>query len=96
MKSIIDSSYIQSQADSSYLKSIIDGTYIQAQQTDNLDSGEVIALIDSAYVKAKMVDVDLKKYTVATVPNFPDHGNLVFVKLCLKVLFYQNSKELHK
>lgn len=79
MKLIIDSSYIQSQADSSYLKSIIDAPYIQANQTDNLDSGEVIALIDSAYVKGKMVDVDLKNYQVATVPNSPPHGSLIFV-----------------
>jgi hypothetical protein len=79
LKSIIDSSYIQSQADSSYLKSIIDTTYIQSQQTDNLDSGEVIALIDSDYVKARATTIDLNNYTVATVPNSPPHGNLVFV-----------------
>lgn len=77
--SIIDSSYIQTRADSSYIKSIIDPSYIQSQQTDNLDSGEVIALIDSAYVKAKVVNVDLRDYTVATVPNSPLQGNLIFV-----------------
>lgn len=79
LKSIIDSSYIQSQADSSYLKSIIDSTYIQSQQADNLDSGEVIALVDSDYVKARATTIDLNNYTVATVPNSPPHGNLIFV-----------------
>ena len=77
--SLIDSSYIKSQADSSYLKSIIDSTYVQSQQANNLDSGEVIALVDSDYVKARATTIDLNNYTVATVPNSPPHGNLIFV-----------------
>ena len=43
------------------------------------DSADVISTIDSDYVKARAVEPDLREYTVATVPNSPRNGNLIFV-----------------
>lgn len=43
------------------------------------DSADVISTIDSAYVKARAVEPDLREYTVSTVPNSPRNGNLIFV-----------------
>jgi hypothetical protein len=63
--------------DSSEVTNMIDSAYINARATDNLDSGEVLALIDSDYVKARAVEVDLRNYTVATVPA-GSHGKLIF------------------
>lgn len=43
------------------------------------DSSATIDLVDSAYVRARAVQIDFRNYEVATVPNSPDHGNTIFV-----------------
>lgn len=43
------------------------------------DSADVINTVDSAYVRARAVEPDLRSYTVASVPNTPPNGNLIFV-----------------
>lgn len=44
------------------------------------DSADVINTVDSDYVKARATELDMTNYTVATVPNFPSNGNLIFVQ----------------
>jgi len=43
------------------------------------DSADVISTVDSAYVRARAVEPDIRSYTVGTVPNNPKNGNLIFV-----------------
>lgn len=43
------------------------------------DSADVFNTVDSDYVKARTTELDMRTYTVATVPNFPDHGSFIFV-----------------
>ena len=43
------------------------------------DSSDTIDLVDSAYVRARAVQIDFRNYEVATVPNSPAHGNTIFV-----------------
>tara|TARA_B100002019_G_scaffold277741_1_gene277880 strand:+ start:20863 stop:22080 length:1218 start_codon:yes stop_codon:yes gene_type:complete len=43
------------------------------------DSADVISTVDSAYVRARVVEPDIRSYTVGTVPNNPKNGNLIFV-----------------
>lgn len=47
-------------------------------QRGMLDSDLATALVDSDYVRARAVEVDLRNYTVATVPT-GQHGKMVFV-----------------
>lgn len=84
----LDSSAVQTMIDSnrgldsSEVTTIIDSDYIRLKQLNNfnyVDSGAVETLIDSDYVRARVVEVDLNPYTVAGVPNNPEHGNLIFV-----------------
>lgn len=43
------------------------------------DSADVQNTVDSDYVKARAVEIDLRNYTVATAPSNVPHGNLIFV-----------------
>lgn len=43
-----------------------------------LDSADAQGLVDSSYVRARAVEVDLRNYTVATVPT-GQHGKTIFV-----------------
>ena len=54
-----DSSYIKSVVNTTYLESIVDSAYVNARVNagNSLDSAEAIALIDSAYVQARQVDL---------------------------------------
>jgi len=55
--SVGDSSYIKGIIDSVYMKGIIDSAYMDSLLYDNyLDSTDAIALIDSAYVNARLDD----------------------------------------
>lgn len=64
--------------DSAEVIALIDSAYVNARATDNLDSDEVIALVDSDYVQARAVELDMRNYTVATVPT-GQHGKMIFV-----------------
>lgn len=44
------------------------------------DSAAVNNTVDSDYVKARAVEIDLRNYSVSNVPTNIPHGNLIFVK----------------
>jgi|TARA_B100000073_G_scaffold69187_1_gene51031 hypothetical protein len=54
-----DSGYIKSVVNTTYFESIVDSAYVNARVNagNSLDSAEAIALIDSAYVQARQVDL---------------------------------------
>ena len=54
-----DSGYIKGIVDTTYLESIVDSAYVnnRVNAGNSLDSSEAIALIDSAYVQARQVDL---------------------------------------
>ena len=92
---LIDSAYIKFRADSSYITSIIDSSHIKSQITlldsakvlsiadsAQLDSAEVVQMIDSSYVQTRADVIKARNYTVATKPasgSIP-HGTIIFVK----------------
>ena len=73
---LIDSSYVRLRADSDYVKDIIDSAYIKFIA----DSDYVKDIVDSAHVKSRATEIDLRSYTVGTLPSTPvgSHGKLIF------------------
>ena len=64
--------------DSAEVIALVDSDYVNARATVNLDSDEVATLVDSNYVQARAVELDLRNYTVGTVPT-GQHGKMIFV-----------------
>ena len=64
-----DSSYIKSVVNTTYFESIVDSAYVNARVDagNSLDSAEAIALIDSAYVQARQVDLQRDSAFVSNI-----------------------------
>ena len=88
---IIDSNYVKGLADSSYIKGFINSNYVNSvvnvldsshvlaiADASQLDSSDIIQMIDSSYTQTRVDKVNLRNYTVAQVPNSPPHGTLIF------------------
>ena len=88
---IVDSNYIKGLADSSYVKGFIDSNYVNSvvnildsaavlsiADSSQLDSSDIIQMIDSSYTQTRVDVVNLRNYTVASAPNTPPHGTLIF------------------
>ena len=85
----LDSSEVQKMIDSNRgldsaeVTTIIDSDYVRLKQLSNfnyVDSGAVETLVDSDYILTRATQVNLNPYTVASKPNNPDHGTLIFVR----------------
>lgn len=46
--------------------------------SSQLDSSDIIQMIDSSYTQTRVDVVNLRNYTVASAPNTPPHGTLIF------------------
>jgi len=88
---IIDSNYVKGLTDSSYVKGFINSNYVNSivnvldsshvlaiADASQLDSSDIIQMIDSSYTQTRVDKVNLRNYTVAQVPNSPPHGTLIF------------------
>ena len=91
---MIDSNYVKAFVDSNYVLGFVDADHINSvvnildsaqilgiADSSQLDSSDVIQLIDSSYTQTRVDKVDLRNYSVATSPNpgVTPHGNLIFV-----------------
>ena len=85
----LDSSEVQKMIDSNRgldsaeVTTIVDSDYVRLKQLSNfnyVDSGAVTTLVDSDYILTRATQVNLNPYTVASKPNNPDHGTLIFVR----------------
>ena len=88
---IVDSNYVKAFADSAYIKGFIDSNHVNSvvnildpshvlaiADSSQLDSSDIIQMIDSSYTQTRVDKVNLRNYTVAQVPNSPPHGTLIF------------------
>mgnify|MGYP001247971760 CR=1 FL=1 len=88
---IVDSNYVKAFADSAYVKGFIDSSHVHSvvnildsaavlsiADSSQLDSADIIQMIDSSYTQTRVDTVNLRNYTVASAPNNPPHGTLIF------------------
>tara|TARA_Y100000289_G_scaffold35945_1_gene35438 strand:- start:628 stop:1488 length:861 start_codon:yes stop_codon:yes gene_type:complete len=88
---IVDSNYVKAFADSAYVKGFIDSSHVHSvvnildsaavlsiADSSQLDSADIIQMIDSSYTQTRVDVVNLRNYTVATAPSTPPHGTLIF------------------
>ena len=94
VKGLTDSSYVKGFINSNYVNSIVnvldsshvlaivnvlDSSHVLAiVDASQLDSSDIIQMIDSSYTQTRVDKVNLRNYTVAQVPNSPPHGTLIF------------------
>jgi hypothetical protein len=88
---MIDSNYVKGFADSNYILGFVDADHINSvvnildsaqilriADSSQLDSSDIIQMIDSSYTQTRVDIVNLRNYTVAQAPNSPPHGTLIF------------------
>ena len=76
--SLIDSGYVQARQITDYLDSALARQMIEATYTF-LDSALTKDVIDSDYIQSKSLQIQLKHFTVATVPSGKPAGHMIFV-----------------